>query len=359
MDAASTVVDLKRDFGRMRFVDEVTLDVRAGDGGNGAVAFRREKGRPRGGPCGGDGGRGGDVILIADRNLGTLLDLKRLPRAVARRGQDGMGSDCHGKNARPLVISVPVGTSVFDKNDKTLIGDLVEHGQEIIVAQGGDGGHGNMHFATPSNRAPRQAEPGRPGKSRAIRLELKLLADVGIIGLPNVGKSTLISRLSAARPKVADYPFTTLVPNLGVVDVGPGASFVMADIPGIIRGAAKGAGLGSRFLRHVQRSAILLHVLAPSESGEGDILSDFDSVAGEVEAFDKELASRPKIVALNKADLSTAREAEPGLRRAFEDRGLTFLLVSAATGQGLDELKNHLGEQVQKERSMNESESSH
>ncbi len=330
----------------MRFVDEYTLTVKAGDGGNGAVAFIREKYRPRGGPAGGDGGRGGDVILVGDRNIGTLLDLRSRPRMEAKRGQDGKGRDCHGKKAKPLVVRVPIGTIVFDIETEEIIGDLLAHDQPVVVAEGGAGGRGNCRFTTPSNRAPRRADPGEQGLSRAIRLELRLLADVGIIGLPNVGKSTLISRLSAARPKVADYPFTTLVPNLGVVEIGPGASFVMADIPGIIRGAAKGEGLGSRFLRHVQRTAILLHMVAPSETGENDLLSDFDDLSFEVETFDAALAERPRLVAINKADLPSAQEAAPEFSQALKDRGFDVMVISAATGEGLKALRNRLFELV-------------
>jgi GTP-binding protein len=326
----------------MRFVDEVRLEVRAGDGGNGAVAFRRERRRPRGGPCGGDGGRGGDVVLEVNRNLGTLLDLRSQPRIVARRGADGQGKDMHGRGADPLVVQVPPGTEVFDDDTGESIGDLTGHGERLVVARGGDGGRGNMRFVTPSNRAPRRAEPGRPGVARTIRLELKLLADVGIIGLPNVGKSTLISRLSAARPKVADYPFTTLVPNLGVVDVGPGESFVMADIPGIVRGASAGVGLGHRFLRHVQRTVVLLHVVAPELDGESDPAADFEDLTGEVRAFDPALGERPRVVALNKTDLPAAREIEREVRRLAEERGLDFFPVSAATGDGLEPLKRRL-----------------
>ncbi|MCP4604359.1 MAG: GTPase ObgE [Proteobacteria bacterium] len=330
----------------MRFVDEVTMAVKAGDGGNGAVAFRRERARPRGGPCGGDGGDGGDVVLLADRNLSTLLDLRSHPRIEAKRGQDGRGSDCHGKGAKPFVIHVPVGTTVFDVDKEALIGDLTRDGQDLVVAAGGTGGRGNMRFVTSSNRAPRRADPGIPGEALTVRLELKLLADVGIIGLPNVGKSTLISRLSAAKPKVADYPFTTLVPNLGVVEIGPGASFVMADIPGIVRGAAEGAGLGFRFLRHVQRTALLLHMLAPEGGDEDNLLDDFNALSAEVEAFDPSLAARPRIVALNKTDLPDTMAAEPALRSELEKRGLEFFLISAVTGEGIDKLKQRLGELV-------------
>ncbi len=289
---------------------------------------------------------GGDVVLLADRNLSTLLDLRSHPRIEAKRGQDGRGSDCHGKGAKPFVIHVPVGTSVIDVDKDALIGDLTREGQSLVVAAGGEGGRGNMRFVTSSNRAPRRADPGVPGESLEVRLELKLLADIGIIGLPNVGKSTLISRLSAARPKVADYPFTTLVPNLGVVEMGPGASFVMADIPGIVRGAAEGAGLGFRFLRHVQRTALLLHILAPEGGEDDNLLDDYEALSAEVEAFDPSLAARPKIVALNKADLPDTMGAEPALRSELEERGLELFVISAVTGEGIDKLKQRLGELV-------------
>jgi len=323
----------------MQFIDEVTVFVKAGDGGNGAIAFRRERFRPKGGPAGGDGGRGGDVVLVADRNLGTLLDLRYRHRIEAERGRDGQGRDCHGRGGESITIRVPVGTLVFDDESGGELGDLVADGQELVVARGGRGGRGNMRFVTPSNQAPRKAEPGGSGEQRTVRLELKLLADVGLVGLPNVGKSTIVTRLSAARPKVADYPFTTLVPNLGVVELGPGSSFVVADIPGLVRGAAEGAGLGSRFLRHVQRTAILLHVVAPDESGDNDLLTDFEDLAREVGAFDAELAGRPRLVALNKLDLPVAREAEPELRKALAARGIDLVACSAATGEGLDDLR--------------------
>lgn len=326
----------------MQFIDEVRVRVRAGDGGNGMVAFRRERFRPRGGPSGGDGGRGGDVILRADRNLSTLIDLRYQHRLEAERGRDGQGRDCHGRNGESLVVRVPLGTLATDDDDGVELGDLVEHDQELVAARGGDGGRGNMRFVTPANQAPRHAEPGRPGEQRNLRLELKLLADVGLIGLPNVGKSTIISRISAARPKVADYPFTTLVPNLGVVELGPGRSFVVADVPGLVRGAAKGAGLGSRFLRHVQRTAILLHVVAPDETGENDLLADFEDLAREVATFDPELGQRPLLAALNKTDLPTARAAETALREALASQGIELVSCSAATGEGLDRLRSAL-----------------
>jgi GTP-binding protein len=330
--------------GAMQFIDEVKVVVKGGDGGNGAVAFRRERFRPKGGPSGGDGGNGGHVIVRADRNLGTLIDLRYRQRLEAERGRDGQGRDCHGRGGESLVIRVPVGTLVRDDDSGDPLGDLVRDGQELLLARGGRGGRGNMRFATSTNQAPREAEPGDPGEQRAIRLELKLLADVGLVGLPNVGKSTIISRLSAARPKVADYPFTTLVPNLGVVEVGPGSSFVVADIPGLVRGAAAGAGLGARFLRHVQRTAILLFVVAPDETGDNDLLADLDDLAAEAAAFDPELGRRPRLVALNKVDLPAARAAEPALRKALAARGLELVCCSAATGEGLDRIKSALAQ---------------
>jgi len=323
----------------MQFIDEVTVFVKAGDGGNGAVAFRRERFRPKGGPSGGDGGRGGDVVLVADAGLGTLIDLRYRHRIEAERGRDGQGRDCHGRGGEPLAIRVPVGTLAFDGEVGAPLGDLVEDGQRLVVARGGQGGRGNMRFVTPSNQAPRTAEPGRPGEQLTLRLELKLLADVGLVGLPNVGKSSLVSCLSAARPRIADYPFTTLVPSLGVVELGPGSSFVLADIPGLVRGASEGAGLGSRFLRHVQRTAILVHVVAPDETGENDLLGDFEDLSREVETFDPELARRPRLVALNKLDLPAAREREGALRAALEPREIEVVSCSAATGEGLDALR--------------------
>jgi GTPase len=323
----------------MQFIDEVTLFVRAGDGGDGAVAFRHEKFMPKGGPSGGDGGRGADVVLVADRNLGTLLDLRYRHRILGARGANGSGRDCHGRGAKALVVRVPVGTAIHDAGTGEPIGDLVEHDQRFVIAKGGGGGQGNMRFATPSNRAPRQSTAGQPGEERTIRLELKLLADIGLVGMPNVGKSSIISRLSAARPRIADYPFTTLAPNLGVVEIAPGASFVMADIPGLVRGAADGAGLGHRFLRHIQRTAVLLFVLAVDASGEGDPLDDYRTLEAELAAFDPVLAARPRLVALNKIDLPASREAEVPLRGALAAEGTALLICSAATTEGMDALK--------------------
>lgn len=333
----------------MRFVDEVKFEVIAGDGGNGIVAFRRERRNPRGGPSGGDGGWGGDVIIKGDRNLGTLLDLQSRPRVKAKRGGDGQGNDCHGKGAPPLVIRVPVGTIVIDHDTGGIIGDVVEDGQEVVAAKGGRGGLGNMHFVTPSNRAPRRADPGEPGETRNLRLELKLLADVGLVGLPNAGKSTLISALSAAKPKIADYPFTTLVPNLGVIRIDAETSFVMADIPGLIRGAADGAGLGSRFLKHIQRTAILLYIVAPDEAGTNDLAKDLQDLQDEVRHFDPSLAKRPMLVAINKSDLPSFDKAVQGFRESAAQESEP-VLISAATHQGLDALKSALIKLVQASR---------
>jgi GTP-binding protein len=331
----------------MRFVDEVTLEIAAGDGGDGSAAFRREAGNPRGGPAGGDGGKGGDIVMKADRNVGTLLDLRSQSRVRAERGQKGMGSDCHGRCAPPKIIKVPVGTLIIDEDTEEVVGDLVVDGQEVIAAHGGRGGFGNMHYTTSSNRAPRRADPGYPGEVRNIRLELKLLADVGLVGFPNAGKSTLISALSAARPKIADYPFTTLVPNLGVVDMGMGASsFVMADIPGLIEGAADGAGLGSRFLKHVQRTAVLLFVLAPRGEEDFDPIADFKTLRKEIEKFDPEMAKRPKLAVLNKIDIPEVMEMVPSVKRSLTRLKCSLLPISAAGHIGLDTLKKTLQERI-------------
>lgn len=327
----------------MRFVDEVTLEIAAGDGGSGAVAFRREAGNPRGGPCGGDGGNGGDIVFKADRNVGTLLDLRSQSRVRAERGQNGMGKDRHGRCAPSKIIRVPVGTVVIDRDTGGIIGDLVEDEQELAAAKGGRGGFGNMHYTTSSNRAPRRADPGFPGEVKNVRLELKLLADVGLVGFPNAGKSTLISAVSAARPKIADYPFTTLTPNLGVVDMGIGApSFVMADIPGLIEGAADGAGLGSRFLRHIQRTAVLLFVLAPRGDETFDPIADFDALKRELVRFDSDTAERPALAVLNKIDIPEVTKLAESLKASLAERNCELLLISAAGRTGLEPLKKAL-----------------
>jgi GTP-binding protein len=329
----------------MRFVDEVVIDVRGGDGGNGAVAFRREKYVPLGGPAGGDGGDGGDVIFRADDRLSTLLDLRYRKRLLAERGENGRGKDQYGKAGRDLIVRVPIGTQVFDAGTGAPIADLDAKDKEHVAAAGGRGGRGNIHFATPEDRAPRRAETGTPGEHRQLRLELKLLADVGLLGYPNVGKSTLISRLSRARPKIADYPFTTLVPNLGVVALGEERSFVMADIPGLIEGAADGAGLGTRFLKHVERCRVLLHIVTLDPDPDRAPLRDFDVLVAELARFDPELAKRPMIVGVSKVDLPDVKKRVGVIRKGMARRGIeTVVPFSAATGEGLDALLYALGE---------------
>ncbi|HEY8517810.1 MAG TPA: GTPase ObgE [Candidatus Binatia bacterium] len=322
----------------MKFIDEVEIVAVGGAGGNGCVAFRREKFVPRGGPSGGDGGRGGHVILRADRSLTTLLDLKYRPLLKAGRGEHGRGKEQYGRGGDDLVARVPVGTIVRDADTGETLADLCEDGAEVIVARGGKGGLGNIHFATSVNQAPRHATPGEPGEERRLRLELRLLADVGVVGFPNAGKSSLIARLSAARPKVADYPFTTLVPQLGVVRVDEGRSFVIADVPGLIEGAHRGVGLGTRFLRHLSRTSLLLHLLDLSPDSGRDPLHDFEVIQRELELADPELAAKPQIVAANKLDLTEARERFPELARELEARGHSVLGISAVTGEGLPEL---------------------
>ena len=324
------------------------MKVVAGDGGNGAVAFRREKYVPFGGPSGGDGGRGGDVVLEGDEGLSTLLDLKYARTVKADSGQHGAGKDKYGRGGENKIVRVPVGTQVFDVDLDTMIGDVTAHEQHLIVAKGGKGGRGNIHFATPTDRAPRRAEKGEAGERRALRLELKVLADVGLLGFPNAGKSTFVSVVSAARPKIADYPFTTLTPSLGVVEVagGPrrgGTTFVVADIPGLIKGASDGAGLGHRFLRHVERTRALLHLVS-LDSGDGrDPLSDYRALRHELTSFDPLLAMRSEVVALSKADLPEVREAYPALKEQFmSEVGRELYLISAATRDGIDDMINLL-----------------
>lgn len=322
----------------MKFIDEVQILAIGGAGGNGCMAFRREKYVPRGGPSGGDGGRGGHVVLRADRSLTTLLDLKYRPRLVAGRGEHGRGSDQYGRGGDDLVVRVPVGTLVHDAVSAERLADLDHDGAEVIAAHGGRGGLGNIHFKTSTNQAPRHTTPGEPGEERPLRLELRLLADVGVLGFPNAGKSSLIGRLSAARPKVGDYPFTTLVPQLGVVRVDEGSTFVIADVPGLIEGAHQGTGLGTRFLRHLSRTALLLHLLDLSPASGRDPVDDFAVINRELALADPELAAKPQIVAANKLDLAEARERFPEVQAALKRQGHTVLGISAATGQGLPEL---------------------
>lgn len=322
----------------MKFIDEVQILAIGGAGGNGCMAFRREKYVPRGGPSGGDGGRGGHVVLRADRSLTTLLDLKYRPRLVAGRGEHGRGKEQYGRGGDDLVVRVPVGTLVHDAESGELLADLDHDGAEVIAAKGGRGGLGNIHFKSSTNQAPRHTTPGEPGEERQLRLELRLLADVGVLGFPNAGKSSLIGRLSAARPKIGDYPFTTLVPQLGVVRVDEGSSFVIADVPGLIEGAHQGTGLGTRFLRHLSRTALLLHLLDLSPASGRDPIEDFAVINRELALSDPALAAKPQIVAANKLDLAEARERFPEVQAALAAQGHTVLGISAATGEGLSEL---------------------
>jgi GTPase len=336
----------------VKFVDSCEVTVLAGDGGNGCVAFRREKYIPHGGPAGGDGGKGGNVVFVGDPGKTTLLDVQLTRRLAAEGGEPGRGKDQYGKGGPDLVVQVPIGTQGFDAETSALLFDVDAVDKQVVVARGGRGGRGNIHFASSFDRAPRRAEPGEPGQHVQLRLELKVMADVGLLGFPNVGKSTFIRAISRARPKVADYPFTTLVPHLGVVgidsDGGPatsvrrgqhiGASFVVADIPGLIPGAASGAGLGIRFLKHVERTRALLHLLT-LDAGEGrDVVADFDALNAELRAFDPELAARPQVVAMSKGDLPEVREAWTKAKKKFARRKVDLKLVSAATGEGVREV---------------------
>ncbi len=323
----------------MKFVDEVSIHVKAGDGGDGAVAFRREKYIEYGGPSGGDGGNGGSVRLLADPQLTTLLDYRYQPLQQAASGQQGMGSDCNGRAAEDLVLRVPAGTLVKDAATGELLADLSTPGAELVAARGGRGGLGNMNFATSTRQTPRFAQEGTKGEERDLVLELKLLADVGLVGFPNAGKSSLIARVSRARPKVADYPFTTLVPNLGMVAYKDGLSFVMADIPGLIEGAAEGVGLGHQFLRHVERCRVLIHLVDLSAEGPGrSPLRDWDVLNRELQRFSPTLAQKPQLVAANKVDLPEARARLPRFALALRRRGIPVFPMSAATGEGVPAL---------------------
>jgi GTP-binding protein len=319
----------------VKFVDQCEVKVVAGRGGNGAVAFRREKFVPFGGPAGGDGGKGGDVVLEADPGLSTLLDLTYAHTLKAEDGEHGMGKDRYGKGGDDLVCRVPVGTQVFTKGAHELVLDLTQAHQRAVVAKGGRGGRGNIHFATPYDRAPRRAEPGEPGEERELRLELKVMADVGLLGFPNVGKSTFIRACSRARPKVAEYPFTTLVPHLGVVRLDEEATFVLADIPGLIPGAAEGAGLGFQFLQHLERTRALLHLVTLDPSEGRDPVKDYDALVAELRKFDPELAQRPTLVAMTKADLPSVKSAYPKIKARFRRKKIDLYLISAATGDGV------------------------
>lgn len=329
----------------MQFVDEVVIYVKAGDGGNGCVAFRREKFVPRGGPAGGNGGRGGHVILLADPSVKTLVDLHLQRTYKAPKGGHGQGNNKSGADGEDLIIRVPVGTVVYDHETGELLADLVKPGQRVIVARGGKGGRGNAAFATPTRQAPVFAELGEPGEERTLRLELKLLADVGIIGYPNVGKSTLISKISAARPKIADYPFTTLVPNLGTVRVD-NFSFVVADLPGLIEGAHRGVGLGHQFLRHAERTSLLLHMVDIAAVEGRDPIRDFEVINNELRLYSQVLAEKKQIVVANKIDLPKAKENLERCLPYWQKLGYEVFPISALTGKGLERLVYRMAELV-------------
>lgn len=320
------------------FIDRVKIKVKAGDGGDGVTAFRREKFIPRGGPSGGDGGVGGDVWLESDEGVNTLLHLRYNPEHKAQRGRHGEGSNRHGKDGEGVLVKVPVGTQVFDAEDNELLFDFTQPNQRFLAAKGGKGGWGNQHFATPTNRAPKYHYTGRPGEEKELQLELKLIADVGLVGFPNAGKSTLISVISAAKPKIADYPFTTLEPNLGVVDLGDFRTFVVADIPGLIEGASEGAGLGDQFLRHVERTKLLLHLVDVSSLSERDPVEDYEIINRELENYNPDLAQRPQIVVATKLDALDEPERLEKLREKAEADGKPFFEISAVTNKGTKDL---------------------
>ena len=331
------------------FVDEVDIHVEAGHGGRGCLAFRREKFVPRGGPSGGDGGHGGSVYVVASPHINTLINFRFHPLFDAERGEHGMGSNCSGAGGKDLELAVPIGTLVYEKvvdpdhpeeKSHTLLADLSEEGQRVLVAKGGRGGMGNARFATATNRAPRKVQPGEAGEIKDLRLELKLLADVGLVGFPNAGKSTMIARISAARPKIADYPFTTLVPNLGVVRISEDRSFVVADVPGLIEGAHRGQGLGHQFLRHLERTKVLVHLVDMSGSTGRNPADDLDTVRKELELFAPTLAAKPQIVVANKMDAVDPSDdsAVQALEKRARKLKLPFLRVSGVSGQGVPEL---------------------
>ena len=332
------------------FVDEVDIHVSAGDGGNGCLSFRREKFVPRGGPDGGDCGARGSVFVGASDTKTTLIDFRFHPEFEAKRGAHGQGANKTGSTANDLEIAVPVGTLVFEKDpeteDVTPLADLTEEGQRVLVAQGGRGGRGNARFVSSTNRAPRRTERGGEGEQRFLRLQLKLIADAGLIGFPNAGKSTLISRISAARPKIADYPFTTLSPNLGVVTLTDDRSFVVADVPGLIEGAHAGHGLGDKFLRHIERTKVLVHLVDVSGASGRDPVHDFDTILDELRLFDAKVAAKPQIVAATKMDAIDDPSRVDALERHVRDRGLPFYRISAVAGTGLDELLEAMWRQI-------------
>ncbi|ANA32969.1 GTPase ObgE [Ralstonia mannitolilytica] len=331
----------------MKFIDEARIEVIAGDGGNGSASMRREKFVPFGGPDGGDGGRGGSVWAVADRNINTLIDYRFAKKHQARNGENGRGSDCYGAAGEDITLRLPVGTVIYDADTDELVADLTVDGQRLCLARGGEGGWGNIHFKSSTNRAPRQKTDGKPGERRNLRLELKVLADVGLLGMPNAGKSTLITAISNARPKIADYPFTTLHPNLGVVRTGPSKSFVVADIPGLIEGAAEGAGLGHQFLRHLQRTRLLLHVvdLAPFDESV-DPVAEAKAIVGELKKYDAELYDKPRWLVLNKLDMVPEEEREARVKdfvKRFKWKGPVHR-ISALTHDGTQALVHAIQE---------------
>ena len=324
------------------FVDEADIHIKAGDGGRGALSFRREKFVPRGGPDGGDGGSGGSVYLVADPHRNTLVHFRFNPEFAAQRGGHGQGSNRHGRNGRDLDVPVPVGTTIHsadpDTGEPVQIADLTEVGQRVLIAKGGRGGLGNAHFATSTNRAPRKVQPGEPGDERSLRLTLKLLADVGLVGYPNAGKSTLISRISAAKPKIANYPFTTLTPHLGVVSLSDDRSFVVADVPGLIEGAHEGHGLGHQFLRHIERTKVVAHLVDVSSESGRDPVADFDTIRRELEMYDPSMLRKPQVVVATKLDAVDDAERVKRLQRRAKKLSLPFFKISAVSGEGLPPL---------------------
>ena len=335
------------------FIDEATIRVKAGDGGNGCLAFRREKFVPRGGPSGGDGGKGGDVIMESSERHNTLVHFRFNPEYKAERGRHGEGSNKTGREGEDVALKVPVGTIVYDADSGEKVHDFSSSDDRIVIARGGRGGRGNARFKTSTHQAPREHEEGRPGEERTLKLELKLLADVGLVGYPNVGKSTLISRISAARPKIADYPFTTLQPNLGVVAVGKEPneiSFVVADIPGLIEGAHEGAGLGTQFLRHIERTRLLVHLVDVSDaSGRPDPVKDFEVIMGELESFGAGLENKPMILVASKCDVAN-KEKLAKLKRFAKKKRVELFAVSAVTGEGVEKLEYAMAEKVEEVR---------
>ncbi len=328
------------------FIDEVRILVKAGDGGNGCLAFRREKFVPRGGPSGGDGGKGGDVIFVASQHHNTLLHFRFNPEHKAQRGRHGEGSNRTGKEGESIEVQTPVGTVMYDDATGELIHDFTVAGERFVVARGGRGGRGNARFATSTHQAPTEHEDGKPGEEKKLRLELKLLADVGLVGFPNAGKSTLISRISAAKPKIADYPFTTLEPNLGVVSADGDRTFVVADIPGLIEGAHEGHGLGIQFLRHIERTRLLAHLVDVSDATGRDPRHDFNVVMGELKSFSEDLAAKPMIVLATKIDAAQDEERIAAVEQVAKEHGLPFFKISSATGQGIEALKRAMTEAV-------------